>query len=173
MARKKEADLPLHPSDSRAQSSRIEAIFLNAVSEKLHNDMNRPGIKLVKATLKFDDGSGSVEIDGVAEDVSPPILVEIFSRLSPSKGSVDDKLATDVLKFLLIKLKCQKYKDAQCYLVKAENSVVKIAGWRKEAAKEFKIELLSVKIPEEIEQELRRDIAPKQALGMAQKRISK
>jgi hypothetical protein len=124
---------PPHASDSREQRA-AEKEILEALAREL-------GVTFL---TEHPPRLGSLKLDGYAAG-PPPVLVEVFAHVGPSKGGQRHKIAHDMTKLLL----ADRLLGVNCRKVIAVLDDATIAhtrkGWDGVFAKEFGIELLVVK----------------------------
>lgn len=122
-----------HASDSREQRA-AEKDIRGALAQEL-------GVTFLEA---HPERLGSLKLDGYAPG-PPPVLVEVFAHVGPSKGGQRHKIAHDMTKLLL----AERLLGVPCRKVIAVLDEAAIAhtrrGWDGVFAKEFGIELHPVK----------------------------
>ena len=116
-----------HASDSTEQQT-AEGYLLNS----LGNDIN---IALHPKKLLLPSGS-SVQIDGINEEGK--VLCEIYARIGKIKGSQPDKVASDILKMLLVeKLLGGNWKKYYCFASDEAAALFKGKSWVANVAMEM------------------------------------
>ena len=129
-----------HASDSTEQQTAEGYIF-----RSLSNDIN---VELHPEKLVLPSGS-SVQIDGINEE--DKVLCEIYARIGKLKGSQPDKVASDILKMLLVeKLLDGKWKKHYCFASDEAATPLKGKSWIANAAVEMGIEIRVFTLPESI-----------------------
>ena len=130
-----------HASDSAAQRA-AEPFILDALAKRL-------AVTLEKKRVSLPGGS-HVDLDGASADEQ--VLVEIYARQGALKAAQVKKVATDVLKLIVLK---QHRPEARCVLAFAsEEAAQTVRGkkWLAEAVRDFAISVEVVELPADIRQ---------------------
>lgn len=126
-----------HKSDSQVQRS--------AEGEMLRLLSKRERLSLAPRKLALRVGV-AVNIDGV--DVGRRVLCEIYAHVGKTRGSQPGKVAKDILKFVTVeKALGLKYRKILCFADKATASCVLGDRWLAEAARLFKVKVVTLKLP--------------------------
>ena len=124
-------------SDSTEQQS-VEKIILEELNIK-------EGLNLKPTVLSLDDGH-KVQLDGY--DDQKNAICEIYAHIGKLKGSQPDKVASDILKMLLVEKELGREFDKYLCFV-SEEAKSKFAGksWLALSAKKYDIKVKVVKLP--------------------------
>lgn len=129
----------MHPSNSAAQQE-IEEIVL----KKLNGEAE---LKLKPKTIDLTDNT-KVEVDGFDEEEKT--ICEIFTHVGALKSGQSRKVASDFLKMLLVE-KTLGYELEKYFCFTDEKASAHVTGnsWLALAAKNFKINIKVIELPEE------------------------
>jgi hypothetical protein len=133
-----------HPSDSTEQQLAHREILL--LINQLFN-LNLVSKKLLLENTLF-------QVDGYSED--PAILCEIYSRIGPMKVAQHNKISKDILKMLLIeKMSGKQYRKIITFADEdAAQPFLDSESWYSQLKEQFNIEILIIKISEELKNNL-------------------
>jgi len=111
-------------------------------------------LNLKSKRLALSNGA-SVQLDGFDEEKG--VICEIYARIGKLKGSQPDKVASDFLKMLLVeKDRKRSLKKVFCFASLEASSYLSGKAWLAYAARDYDIEIKTVKIPEEVEEFIKR-----------------
>jgi len=134
----------LHRSDSFAQRT-VEPLALAELNRELKLNLRPAVVKLPNDTR--------VQIDGF--DEAAKIACEIYARVGKLKGSQPDKLASDILKLILVERHlCGKWQKIICFVDEDASKSLKNLSWLASTCDIFKIEVRVVQITELTRQSL-------------------
>jgi hypothetical protein len=108
----------------------------------------RPGLSLRPERIKLMNGT-QVELDGY--DPHQRVLCEIYAHIGPLKGSQPDKVASDILKMVVVEKElgtpCRKI-----YCFADETASQKLSGdsWLARAAEQLGVERVVIDLPKDI-----------------------
>ena len=135
-----------HKSDSLAQRT-SEPVVLT----QLNSDLN---LTLQSQVINLPNGT-SVQVDGFDEDMKT--ACEIYSRVGKLKGSQPDKLASDILKLILIERHLGgTWRKIICFVDTEAAKSLTNSSWLASTCKTFSIEVVTVAIPVNIRESLLR-----------------
>ena len=129
-----------HPSTSTEQQS-AETYLIAALEKEI-----RVPLKPAKLVLK----SGStVQVDGVNKNKK--ILCEIYARIDKLKGSQPDKVASDILKMILVEKSLGgSWEKHYCFASQEAASYLKGKSWLANVASELGIKIHIYELPEQV-----------------------
>jgi hypothetical protein len=105
----------------------------------------RERLSLAPRKLALRDGV-RVAVDGF--DVRRRVLCEAYAHVGKTHGSQPGKVAKDILKFVTFeKARGLKYRKILCFADKAAASCVLGKRWLAEAARLFKVEVITLNLP--------------------------
>lgn len=105
------------------------------------------GARMKPQKLALSDGAATVQVDGIDTAHDPPVIAEAFAGQGEVKAGQNRKLATDILKLVL--LLSDRAEGYEAYLVHANPLVAKHlarASWLKAAMERFNIKELQVEL---------------------------
>ena len=127
---------PLHPSNSATQTQ-AETLILQALNLK-------SGLELVSAK-RFPVANRHVQIDGYDEENG--VLCEIVARQGALKSAQRDKVASDILKMILVeKLAGVPMRKIICFASTDASAAFTKKSWLALSAQTFGIEIETVKL---------------------------
>ena len=127
----------MHPSDSSVQQM-AEPLVLECLN-------NKENIQLVSRHLSLLDNV-KLQLDGI--DENKPTVCEIYAHIGACKGAQPNKIASDLLKMVLVeRVKGGKWRKIFCFVDEEAAKVLTGKSWRAVAAKELEIEVRVCKIP--------------------------
>jgi hypothetical protein len=102
-------------------------------------------IALAPASVRLENGT-EVQIDGI--DKSRRVLCEVYAHIGTMKGSQPDKVATDMLKLILVEPKHgRRWRKILCFADKEAMSRFSGKSWLAEAVQMFHFELELATLP--------------------------
>src|SRR5574338_451588 len=120
-----------HLSSSIEQQS-AEAVVLRLLSARL-------GCGLIGETIPLV-GDGKAKVDGINRDER--IVCEVYCRIGSLRGSQSDKVASDMLKLLLVeKTLGGAWRKILCFVDASAAQCVKGQSWLSVASKQFSCEI--------------------------------
>lgn len=128
-----------HKSDSSEQG-RAQSDMLDAVNRKRRLTLRPEALKL-KHGIR-------VELDGYDPDTRS--LCEVYAHIGPLKGSQPDKIASDILKMLLVENDLGgRWHKIYCFADEAAAEKLKGDSWLACVARQFAVEPETVDLPED------------------------
>lgn len=131
-----------HPSDSLEQRS-LEEWALTEASSRL-------GVQLRKRRIALGDGA-TVEIDGM--DEGGTVACEVYAHVGTLRGGQPKKLATDLLKLVVLRADQEQPGRRPIRLVlvvvdePAERTLTSVKSWLGSAVRRFGVEVLRLDLP--------------------------
>lgn len=141
--------------DSENQKKLIEKYLLDEFNKK-------NGLNLIPGRLELEEGKAPVDVDGY--DENSEVVCEIFARTGAFKSGQNRKIASDILKLVLVKEVLGR--DIRAVIIIPEGSeAVRLndpesTGWQALAVEKFGIEIEEIPLSTKISK----------LLGGAQKR---
>jgi len=135
-----------HASDSTEQIS-AEQHLLGKLKDKINVSLESAKIKLPSGVV--------IQFDGYNE--KEKILCEVYARIGALKGSQPDKVASDILKMLLVEKELnQKFEKHYCF--SSEEAAKKLIGnsWLGATAKRFNVKIHVFELPIEMTETIKK-----------------
>ena len=134
----------IHPSDSLAQRN-AEAAVLLELDRQL-------GFAVRGEWVAVGDGC-HINVDGINRDHR--FLCEVFSRIGKLQAAQVEKVASDILKLtFLAQTLGGPWRKAMCFASDEAANVLRNRSWLGKAAKASDIEIIVVKLPPDLHQEV-------------------
>ncbi len=108
------------------------------------------GLVVQHSPARIDVGSAHINVDGSAD--GGRVLIEAYARQGKLRGAQLKKVAQDILKFAVLKRQPGKENVRTIIAFASPEAQKSIAGWVKEAAATFNVELLVVDVGEDLRQ---------------------
>jgi hypothetical protein len=141
--------MPSEPTSKSRSHVQTEAEI--EILDPLGQDL---GLTFVRSPGRIDVAPAYVNVDGATPDGS--VLVEAYARQGKLKGAQPKKVAQDILKFALVKREAGQQNVRTIIAFASAEAHKSIAGWVKQAAVEFGVELHVVNIQPELRAEILR-----------------
>jgi len=139
------ANHPEHLSNSAVQ---LKAA--NEIIAALGADL---GVAFSRRPRRIQLSTGAnVEVDAATEDEK--IVVEAYARQGKLKGAQPKKIAQDILKLALLKKERDREETRTIIAFASTAARDSIAGWLREAAYAFGVELMTVSVSDELRAEI-------------------